>query len=236
MLLHKRFLEPETIDEPGLTPERLWPALRGLRRINFWSGSAGIVWRPIRELAAARRLPVVRVLDIATGAGDVPLRLHRKARRAGLRLELAGVDRNPTAIEYARREAAARGADIDFSTLDAMIEPLPDGYDVVMCSLFLHHLDDDHAVELLRRMAGVAKHLVLVNDLRRSRLGWWVAWCGTRLLSRSDMVHGDGPRSVKAAFTVAEAEALARRSGLGGAEVRPCWPWRYLLKWRRSST
>jgi 2-polyprenyl-3-methyl-5-hydroxy-6-metoxy-1,4-benzoquinol methylase len=226
-------LEPEIIDEPGLTPERLWPALRGLRRINFWSGSAGIVWRPIRELVRTEKLSRVRVLDVATGAGDVPLRLHAKGQRAGPRLELTGVDRNPVAIDYAQRESAARGADISFRTLDALADPLPDGFDVVMCSLFLHHLDDGQAGELLRRMAGAARHLVLVNDLRRSRPGWWVAWCGTRVLTRSDMVHADGPRSVAAAFTIAEVQALAQRSGLTGAEVRPRFPWRFLLKWRR---
>lgn len=230
--MQQRVREHEIIDEPGLTPERLWPALRGLRRINFWSGSAGIVWRPIRELARTEKLAVVRVLDIATGAGDVPLRLHAKTKHAGFSLELTGVDRNPVAIEYAQRQAAARGANIRFFAIDAIAEPLPDGYDVVMCSLFLHHLDDDQAGELLRRMAGAARHMVLVNDLRRSRLGWWVAWCGTRVLTRSAMVHADGPRSVAAAFTIAEAAALAKRSGLAGAVVRPRWPWRFLLEWR----
>jgi SAM-dependent methyltransferase len=233
MPLPNRLREAEIIDEPGLPPARMWPALRGLQRINFWSGSAGIVWRPIRRLARAERLPVVRVLDIATGAGDVPIRLFHKARRAGIGLELTGIDQSAAAVDYARQRAAAGGARVHFVAGDALADPLPDGYDVVMCSLFLHHLDDAAAEELMRRMAGAARRLVLVNDLRRSRLGWWVAWAGTRALTRSHVVHADGPRSVAAAFTVDEAATLARRAGLEGATVRRRWPWRWLLQWRR---
>jgi len=223
----------EIIDDPTLPAARLWPALSGLQRINFWSGSAGIVWGPIRALARSEPDRVWKVLDIATGGGDVPIRLFRKARRAGLRLELAGADQSPAALDFARRRAAEQGADVRFFALDALASALPDDYDVVMCSLFLHHLEDDQAVELLRRMGAAARRLVLVNDLRRSRLGWCVAWAGTRVLTRSAMVHTDGPQSVAAAFTPAEVAVMAERAGLPGATVRRCWPWRLRLAWPR---
>jgi hypothetical protein len=102
-----------------------------------------------------------------------------------------------------------------------------------MCSLFLHHLADDEAKDLLTRMAAAARHLLLVNDLERSTRGLLLAYLGTRLLSRSPVVHVDGLRSVRAAFTRTEVRALAERAGLNGAEVSPRWPCRYLLTWRR---
>jgi hypothetical protein len=54
-----------------------------------------------------------------------------------------------------------------------------------------------------------------------------------RILTTSDVVHVDGPRSVEGAFTMEEARALAERAGLHGATVRWRWPFRYLLKWDR---
>jgi hypothetical protein len=60
-----------------------------------------------------------------------------------------------------------------------------------------------------------------------------LACAGTRLLSRSPVVHVDGPRSVAAAFTPAEALDLAQRAGLTGATVVRRWPCRFLLTWRR---
>src|SRR5262249_61298949 len=84
-----------------------------------------------------------------------------------------------------------------FSACDVLREPLPAGYDAVVCSLFLHHLSAEQAVGLLRRMAAAAGRLVLVNDLARGRAGYLLAYLGTRLLTRSPGVHFDGPRSVE---------------------------------------
>jgi 2-polyprenyl-3-methyl-5-hydroxy-6-metoxy-1,4-benzoquinol methylase len=175
----------------------------------------------------------LRVLDLATGGGDVPLRLWRRARRAGLDWHLEGWDQSPVAINHARACAGRDGADVRFEVRDVLQDELPNDFDVVLCSLFLHHLDGEQAVRLLRRMAAAARHLVLVNDLVRSLAGWTLAQVATRLLCASPVVHTDGPRSVARAFTPAEARALAEQAGLRGAVVRRRWPFRYLLSWRR---
>src|SRR5262249_5940057 len=112
-------------------------------------------------------------------------------------------------------------------------DPLPGGYDAVICSLFLHHLEETEAVILLRRMADAAGHLVLVNDLARYRWGYLLAYFGTRLLSRCRVVHIDGPRSVEGAFGVAEVRSLAERAGLRKATLARRWPGRFLLSWQR---
>lgn len=228
-----RRLQPEVMDQPGLDPGRHRQALRGLGRINFWSGSAGTLWPPLADLARALAPRPPRVLDLATGGGDVPIRLWHKARRAGLPLVVEGCDVSPVAVGHAAREAGRRGADVRFFAADALAGDLPAGYDAVVCSLFLHHLTEEQAVGLLRRMAAAAGRLVLVNDLVRSRAGLLLARLGTRLLSLSPVVHVDGPRSVEGAFTVEEARELARRAGLRGATVEPRWPCRFLLSWSR---
>jgi hypothetical protein len=82
-------------------------------------------------------------------------------------------------------------------------------------------------------MGEASRSLVLVNDLIRSPLGYGLAWVGCRLLSRSPIVHFDGPVSVQGAFQLQEVQALAARAGLLGATLRRSWPERYLLSWRR---
>lgn len=230
--LKRRDRQPEIMDQPGLDRSRLYGALRGLERINFWSGSAGILWPPLADLAHTLARPL-RILDIATGAGDVPIRVWHKARRAGLALEIEGCDVNPAAVEFARRRASERSASVRFFIADALSGSMPDDYDAVISSLFLHHLEEPQAIELLRRMAQTARRLVLVNDLVRSRLGYLLASVGGRALTRCDVVHVDGPRSVAAAFTRSEARQLAERAGLHDAIVSPRWPCRYLLSWSR---
>jgi 2-polyprenyl-3-methyl-5-hydroxy-6-metoxy-1,4-benzoquinol methylase len=229
----QRRREPEIMDQPGLDEVQHVQALRGLARINRLSGSARILWPALRTLARQLSPAPLRLLDVATGGGDVPLGLWRKARRAGLALAIAGCDRSPTALAHARRGAARHGADLRYFEWDALGGPLPEGYDVLTCSLFLHHLDEAEAVGLLARMAAAARRLVLINDLRRSTVGLLLAYLGTRLLSTSPVVHTDGPLSVAAAFTPAEMRTLAARAGLKGATVARRWPFRFLLTWRR---
>jgi 2-polyprenyl-3-methyl-5-hydroxy-6-metoxy-1,4-benzoquinol methylase len=233
-LLSQRHRRPEIMDQPDLSPERHVHALHALARINFLSHSAGILWPELAALARSLAPRPLRILDVATGAGDVPVRLWRRARRAGLAFDLEGCDISPVALEHARRRANEVGAAIPFFEHDALSDSTLSGYDAVVCSLFLHHHDEPQAVALLRRMAGAAGRLVLVNDLDRSWIGLMLARVAGHLLTTSDVVHVDGPRSVEAAFTRAEALALAEQAGLTGARVSWRWPFRWLLSWRRS--
>jgi SAM-dependent methyltransferase len=233
-VLEQRRLQPEVMDQPNLDHAQHVRALHGLARINWWSRSARILWPQLLRQARATNEPL-RVLDLATGAGDVPIGLSRLAHCCGIRLQIDGCDLSSVAIEYARRRAEHSRADVRFFVHDALAGPLLSGYDVAMCSLFMHHLERAQARTFLARMAEQAQRLVLVNDLVRSRGGLLLAYAGTRLLSRSWVVHTDGPRSVEGAFTVAELRELADEAGLLGAEVARRWPFRMLLTWRRSS-
>jgi 2-polyprenyl-3-methyl-5-hydroxy-6-metoxy-1,4-benzoquinol methylase len=232
-LFKERHIQPEIMDAPDMMGERHEAALRGLERINAWSGSTRILWPELARLARERGRPIT-VLDAATGAGDVPIRLWHLARRAELDITLHGIDRSASAIDFAQRRANQRNANLRFSVADALNQSLPEDYDVVMCSLFLHHLSDEEAEAFLKRAAAAARCLVLVNDLRRCASGWLLAFAGSRVLSRSPIVHIDGPLSVRAAFTPAEVRDLAHRAGLTGATVTRSWPCRFLLTWRRS--
>ena len=225
------------MDQPGLDHGQHHWALDAIARVNWISGSGRILWPAIRALCDERRragdVGPVRLLDVATGAGDVPVSLCRRAKRSGIPLEVAGCDISPTAVEHARKYATERGADAAFFRCDVLAEPLPAGYDVITSSLFLHHLNEEQALVLLRKMRDAAGSLALVNDLARGRMGWLAAYLGSRIITRSPVVHVDAPLSVEGAFTPNEALALAHRAGWSGAQVRRKFPYRYLLSWRR---
>ena len=231
-LRHRR-LQPEVMDQPDLEQARHWHALRGLARINWLSGSAGILWPSIRQLAEESSSQPLRILDVACGAGDLCIALHQRAARCGLTLHLEGADISSQALEYARERAETAGTKVHFFQQDALGGDFPSVYDVVFCSLFLHHLNEEQAVNLLKAMARAARRMILISDLTRSRLGWLAAYLVTRMLTTSDVVHTDGPLSVQGAFTPAEALALAHQAGLHGATVVRRWPFRFLLTWRR---
>ena len=232
--LRRRDRRPEVMDDPSLDPGLHRAALAGLERVHAVTRSAAAVWRAARPAAeeAARRGARLSVLDVATGGGAIALGLARLARSAGLPVDVEGVDLSPVALAFARERAAARRLDVRFDERDALSGELPPR-DVVTTTLFLHHLDEHGGCELLARMARAARRRVIVHDLARSRAGYALAWAGTRALTRSRVVHVDGPRSVAAALSPAEALELARRAGLAGARVRREAFCRWTLVWER---
>ena len=224
------------MDQPDLDTHLHAHALNGLKRLNRFSRSSAILWRPIHTLCKQNDAKSLRILDIASGGGEVVLALAQQAARRGLSFEIQGCDISPFAVRYANEQAQSQGvSNVSFTSLNAINDPLPEGFDVIMCSLFLHHLSQSDARTLLAKMAQAAKHLVLVNDLRRTRVGYVLAWMACRMLTRSPIVHVDGPLSVAGAFTVDEARALAQEAGLDAVNLSYHYPQRFLLSWRRSS-
>lgn len=225
------------MDEPGLDAPRHVRALDALGRANAVSRTAATLWPFIRAAARADSGCPLRVLDLACGGGHVLVSLARRAARLGIRAEWLGWDVSPVAVEYARTLALRRGVtEVRFDAGDARRGPLPAGVDIALCTLFLHHLEDTEAVSLLRRMRDAAGTGVVVSDLRRSALGVAFTRVGCRVLSACDVFRIDGMRSIRAAFTTAEARRLATAAGMTGAVVSNVWPQRWQLEWRRDGT
>lgn len=220
------------MDDPGLDVARHLGALRALQIINRVSLASTRVWSEVRRIASELDRPV-RVLDLACGGGDVLVDVGRRAERAGVGVELHGCDLSPVAVDQARRSGADLEA-FEIFRLDALTDALPVDYDLITCSLFLHHLERGQCVELLRRMSAATRHVILVQDLRRTRLGYFFAWVGLHALTRSDVARVDGLISVRGAFTSAEVVGLCREAGLEGADVRLGWPQRFTIRWTRS--
>lgn len=223
--------QPELMDDPGLEPDRHVRALRALRRINRVSFAAARVWAEVRRIHAQIGRPV-RVLDIACGGGDVLVDVARRARRAGVSVELHGCDVSPVALAEARGLGVQEGA-LDVFELDVTRNDLPRGYDLLTTSLFLHHLSRDGAIDLLRGMAAATRNALLVQDLRRTRLGYALAWMGLHALTDSDVARVDGLRSVRGAFTLDEVRAMCGEAGLTGADIGVGWPQRFTIRWSR---
>ncbi len=244
--MDSRILEPEVMDQPDLDPALHRQALRGLGRVNWWSRTARILWNRIEMVVQRNKLPNVSVLDLACGGGDVTLAVAALATKKQIPLKIHGWDKSATAIEFARERARRTtdtcSAEISFEQHD-VFEDAPasqDGsrrdsqYDVVYSSLFLHHLTEADAVRLMVRMKEQARYLVLIDDLYRSRVGYVLAQTACRLLSRSPVVHTDGPLSVRAAFRKQEVLQLATQAGWNEVQFRRHWPQRFLLSGRQA--
>lgn len=222
----KRDLQPERMDDPTLPAAQHRAALQGLARLNRLSWVERPIYHHLRRYAAAWDRPL-RVLDVATGSGDLPIAWARRARAQGVAMQITAIDISEVALRYAQEQAERAGVDIRFQQRDCLTR-LPSGFDVVTCNLFIHHLDEAAIGRLLLAMRAAAEQAVVVCDLERSRANLAAVWLAARALTPSPVVHEDAVKSVRAALTREEFRRLAE-SALGHpVAVHSLPPCRYL--------
>jgi hypothetical protein len=212
---------PERMDDPGVGRDELEQSFRFIRRINRHLGGTAALRRFLaRESADWPRSPPIRLLDLGTGAADIPVAIGDWAKRRGFRLETVGLDDHPGCLAVAREAAAGRDdlTIVEGDARQALDRFGPASFDYVHAGMFLHHLSDGDAVRVLAAMGRIATRAIVWNDLWRSptsRLGVWLL-----TLFSTPMVRFDARLSVEKGFTPEEAHDLAAAAGLRGVRFR----------------
>jgi SAM-dependent methyltransferase len=159
------------------------------------------------------------MLDLASGGGDIPRALVTWADRECRLLQLTVTDRSPEILAEARRTLADVPG-VTFTVCDARAVPMPDrSFDVVLCSLALHHFAPAEAVQLLREMERLSRIGFILNDIRRCHAGYVAAWGASRIATRNRLTRHDMPLSVLRAYTPHELRALLRQADILDATV-----------------
>jgi 2-polyprenyl-3-methyl-5-hydroxy-6-metoxy-1,4-benzoquinol methylase len=202
--------EPELMDRPQLVSSELEKDLRNIRQLNRFFGSHRLVLHFLRRWIKPG--DHVRIVDLATGSGDIPRLIIDYAQKIGAKVGVDALDRQSATLEIARKLS---GNYPEISYIDAnILEWQPaDPYDIVLCSLALHHFSDEDAVRLLRRCRELSQKFVLVSDLRRGLLATIGVYLLTALIFREPMTRYDGRVSAARAFSFAELDDLAGRAG-----------------------
>lgn len=206
---------PERMDDPGVGQDELEDSFRFIRRINrLLGGTSALRTFLAREATGWDRSRPIRLLDLGTGAADIPVAIGDWAKGRGFRLETVGLDDHPGCLAVAR--AAVVGRDdvtiVEGDARTALERFGPASFDYVHAGMFLHHLGDGDAVRVLADMGRIAKRAIVWNDLWRSP----ASRLGVRLLTlfSSEIVRFDARLSVEKGFTRSEAIELAARAGL----------------------
>lgn len=220
------------MDAPDADPVLLQRSLGFLRRINRWFGYRRSMLQHLRPLLA--RVPgdqPVRILDVGTGAADLPEAMVKLASRLTPAVRCVALDLHERTLELSSRRVV--DARIRFVRGDALRLPFAnDAFHVVTAGLFLHHLDDEQVVAAMREMARVASVGLVIGDLlRRQR-----AYCWIRLftLAANPMVRHDAAVSVAQAFRREELEDFCRRAGLSFLHFHEHFGHRFVLSGAKS--
>jgi SAM-dependent methyltransferase len=205
----------ERLDGPLTDQRALVGNLRDLARVNRHLGGARLSIAAVEELAPGRA--PISILDVGTGAADIPLALIDRGRARGRLVTATGLDSRPevlAAAAIAQPRVTATG-ELALHVGDGRSLPFGDAsFDVVHCSMVVHHLDPAAARGLLTEMRRVARLGVVLNDLVRGRHFWLGAWLLSHLATRNTFTRGDAPLSVRRAYSVSEMTALQAAAGL----------------------
>jgi 2-polyprenyl-3-methyl-5-hydroxy-6-metoxy-1,4-benzoquinol methylase len=205
----KRSFDPavlEMMDRPQPVSPELERDLERLRQLNRWFGSRRLVSLFMRRWIVPGAQ--MRVVDLATGSGDIPRLLVDHARKVGARIEIHAIDQQAATLEIARI-LSADYPEISYHAANILEWGSPQGCDIALCSLVLHHFSNDDAVRVLRRCRALSRRFALVSDLRRGFLLRAGVHVLTALIFREPMTRFDARLSAKRAFSFVEMRGLA---------------------------
>jgi SAM-dependent methyltransferase len=205
----------ELLDSGRLSRREVEANLADLARLNRLPGGTDASIRAIERLIGTGN--DTRILDVGTGAGDMPIAFARRGWR------VVAADINPDVLTVAGAALAHIPA-TELVEADVLALPLDDdAVDVAHCSLLIHHLAPEAAVRALRELRRVARHGVVVNDLRRGLLPLGATWVTVMTLGRSPVARVDGVISARSSYTLRELDELLAESGLTPHWRSPGW-------------
>lgn len=205
---------PELMDQP-CSFEEFQARLADLEKVNklFHAYRPTLAWL---EKFADTEAPL-RILDVGCGGGDMLRQIGEWARTRKVPVALTGIDLNPHAARAAIYLTCPRMG-IEWRTGDVFSY---DGEaDLVISSLFTHHLDTPELVRFLEWSERTAQRGWFVNDLAREAVPYYAIGVIARLARWDRFVRHDGPVSVRRAFREEDWQRMCDAAGVGPVQMQ----------------
>jgi len=218
----------EIMDDFSIKGDSLKNTLDQLANINKWLGGNGVTLgglkRLLKNYPKDKKLTIV---DLGCGNGDMLRIISNYLNNNNYSFKLIGIDANKYAIAYAK-ELSVAYPEIMYLQQDIFSEEFKAlKYDLVLATLFLHHFKEEELIELLSNELKRAKLGILVNDLHRHRLAYYL-FKGLGLFIKNPMVKQDGLTSILRGFKRGD---LVRMSEKLHVKSELNWKWAFRFQW-----
>ena len=223
-----RSKQNEIMDDLDMSGEVLIKTLNQLASINKWLGGNKITLNGVKVLLKNHdHTQVISIVDLGCGNGDMLRKVAGFGRKNGIKFKLVGLDANQTTIDYAI-ELSVDFPEITYRKEDVLAPEFKNQtYDIALCTLFLHHFEDETALDLMQTLTKNAAIGVIVNDLHRHKLAYYL-FCLLSPIINNHMVQTDGLISILRGFKrtdlVKYAKAINYKSTIN-------WRWAFRYQW-----
>lgn len=225
----RRSYQVEIMDDFELRGDLLRETLDQLGTINRFLGGNKTTLKGLVQLISNQpKDKPLHVTDLGCGHGDVIRRAAQMARKQGRQMSFTGIDANKDTLDYARSLSK------DFPEINYRQALLPSDFldgassDIVLCTLFLHHFNEEDILQILNYSLKNARVGVVINDLHRHQAAYRLFDLLTRFFF-NNMVREDGLTSIQRGFSRKELDVLSNR--LENKQSAIQWKWAFRYQW-----
>ncbi|MHA7829503.1 MAG: methyltransferase domain-containing protein [Flagellimonas sp.] len=218
----------ELMDDFSMKGDLLRDTLDKLGKINKWLGGNYVTLDGLRQLLKDQpKDKTYTLIDLGCGHGDILRLIADYGRKHNYSFNLIGIDANQDAIDYAA-ELSGGYDELSFKKLDVFTDEFQRlDYDIVLSTLFLHHLNQDEIHTLLKTIQSKAKLGIVINDLHRNSIAYGL-FKSLGLVISNEMIVQDGLTSILRAFKRRELENISDTLNLN-SKIR--WKWAFRYQW-----
>ena len=222
-----RSSEMEIMDDFTLKGDVFRDTLDKLEIINRLLGGNKVTIRGLKKLLKNQsKNKIITIVDLGCGNGDILRDIAKFGRKNNYSFKLIGIDANFAAIDYAKK-LSKEYSELSFKTVNVFSEDFKkQSYDIVLCTLFLHHFKNDELMSFLKTTIQKTTIGVVVNDLHRHKLAYYLF----KLIGffiKNKMVREDGLTSVLRAFKRKDLENISKQIKVYFS-IQWKWAFRYL--------
>jgi 2-polyprenyl-3-methyl-5-hydroxy-6-metoxy-1,4-benzoquinol methylase len=225
-----RSTAPEIMDDFAMEGEILRDALDKIASINQLLGGNKVTLDGVKTLINSKPFDqVIRITDIGCGNGDMLRTLADYAKKQGLHFNLKGIDANKFTINHAE-SLSANYPNITYSCSDIFEDLNKDEpCDIMLCTLTLHHFKDEEIIDLLNNFKRSATMGIVINDLQRSAVAYYLFKTLCYVFRLNDMSREDGLISILRGFKRADLLKYSKQLNLKSSSIK--WKWAFRYQW-----
>ncbi|TWI22996.1 methyltransferase domain-containing protein [Sphingobacterium siyangense] len=226
----QRTSEHEIMDDFLLEGEELRTTLDKIAKINRFLGGNNITLNGVKKLlSTSDKNETITIVDMGCGNGDMLRMLSDYGNRHHIKLSMLGIDANPYTINYAG-DLSKDYTNISYLCADIFEENFEDvKYDIVLCTLTIHHFGDEEILRLLGSLVNVSKLGVVINDLQRSKMAYRLFQTIAVLFRLNRMTKVDGLVSILRGFKKEELTQFSNKLKLENYSIQ--WKWAFRYQW-----
>lgn len=216
------------MDNFSLEGEELRDALDKIARINQLLGGNRLTLNGVRQILPNDKKEIT-IIDVGCGNGDMLRALADFGKRNKYTFNLIGIDANAFTIKHAI-QLSIKYPNITYQCIDIFDEAFSElKYDIVLCTLTLHHFKNEQIDYLMRLFTKQARIGIVINDLHRSSIAYRLFQTLCTVFKLNKMSREDGLVSILRGFKKEELEAFSKNNQLQNYSVQ--WKWAFRYQW-----